>query len=64
MKKELGYGGEVWQRGFSEVRVEGRESFEEHRRYIAENPLKAGLVRRGEDFAWCYETLGRERHWG
>jgi len=36
VKKELGYPGEVWQRGFSEVRVEGEKSFEQHRQYIAQ----------------------------
>ncbi len=61
VKKELGYNGEVWQRGFSEVRVRGRDSFEAHRRYIAENPLRAGLVREGEEFAWCFETLRRAK---
>jgi len=44
LSKELGFAGEVWQRGFSEVQVVGRENFERHRMYIAENPVKAGLV--------------------
>ena len=44
LKKELGYSGEVWQRGFSEVRVNGRESFAQHREYIAQNPVNRGLV--------------------
>ena len=44
LKKECGYWGEVWQRGFSETRVEDRQSFMKHRDYIAANPVKAGLV--------------------
>src|SRR5262249_32576847 len=44
LKKESGYLGEVWQRGFSEVRVMDQESFLRHREYIAGNPVKAGLV--------------------
>ena len=44
LKKRFGYSGEVWQRGFSEVRVEGRESFLQHREYIAQNPVKARLA--------------------
>ena len=36
LKKEFGYAGEVWQKGFSEVRVEDRQSFLQHRKYIAE----------------------------
>ncbi len=31
LEKELGYAGEVWQRGFSEVRVNDRKSFLQHR---------------------------------
>jgi putative transposase len=61
VRKELGFSGEVWQRGFSEVRVDNRESFEEHRRYIEENPRRAGLVQSGELFPWCFETLKRQK---
>jgi REP-associated tyrosine transposase len=50
VKKELGYLGEVWQRGFSEVRVMDRESFLRHRIYIDENPVKARLVDTPEKF--------------
>jgi putative transposase len=44
LKKELGYCGEVWQKGFSEVRVNDEGSFAKHREYIAQNPVKRGLV--------------------
>jgi putative transposase len=64
VKKELGYAGEVWQRGFSEVRVEGQDSFEQHRQYIAQNPVRAGLVPPGEAFAWCFETLRKAKAQG
>ena len=40
-KKELGYAGEVWQKGFSEVRILDRQSFLAHRDYIEQNPVKA-----------------------
>jgi len=43
-KKELGYQGEIWQRGFSDERVWDRESFLRHRSYIDDNPVKAGLA--------------------
>jgi len=43
-KKELGVHGEIWQRGFSEVRIMDRSSFLKHRRYIDNNPVKAGLA--------------------
>jgi hypothetical protein len=38
----LGLKGEVWQRGFSEVRVTDQESFLAHKEYIDQNPVKAG----------------------
>src|SRR5664280_3050393 len=34
LKKEFRYSGEVWQRGFSEVRVDDRGSFLQHWEYI------------------------------
>lgn len=44
VRKELDYQGEVWLRGFSEVRILDRSSFLKHRNYIDQNPVKAGLV--------------------
>jgi putative transposase len=38
LKKECGYLGGVWQRGFSEARVENRQRFWAHREYTAANP--------------------------
>ena len=57
LKKRFGYSGEVWQRGFSEVRVEDRESFLQHREYIAQNPVKARLVDSPEKFPYCFTYL-------
>jgi len=61
LKKEFGYAGEVWQRGFSEIRVEDRQSFLQHREYVAHNPVKAGLVESAEDFPYCYAYLARQK---
>ncbi len=61
LKKEFGYLGEVWQRGFSEVQVLGRESFEAHSAYIAANPIKAGLVRSAEDYPFCFASLAKKK---
>jgi putative transposase len=49
-KKELGYAGEVWQPGFSEVRILDRKSFLKHRKYIEQNPVKAGLAESPEKY--------------
>jgi hypothetical protein len=54
LTKEFGHLGEVWQRGFSEVQVLGRESFMRHRAYIAANPVKAGLVESSEQYPYCF----------
>ncbi len=59
LKKEFGYEGEVWQRGFSEIRVHDTRSHEQHRDYIAQNPVKAGLVNSAEAYAFCHASLSR-----
>jgi REP-associated tyrosine transposase len=64
LKKEFGYSGEVWQRGFSEVRIQDKQSFLRHREYIAENPMKAGLVESPEKFPYCFTYLARKRQQG
>ena len=61
-KKELGYTGEVWQRGFSEVRILDRKSFLKHRDYIDQNPIKAGLVDSPEKFPYCSAYLKQQKH--
>jgi putative transposase len=61
LSHEFGYKGEVWQRGFTEVQVLGGESLEQHRRYIAENPVKAGLVNAAEKYPFCFESLARKK---
>ncbi len=61
VKKELGYLGEVWQRGYSEVRVDDRRSFLAHRDYIYQNPVEAGLVDAPEKFPYCSLYLKRQK---
>ncbi len=58
---EFEYEGEVWQRGFSEVQVIGEESFRQHRDYIAQNPFKAGLVKPGESYPFCFRSLVQKK---
>ena len=52
-KKELGYQFEIWQPGFSDERVWDRESFLRHRKYIDDNPVKAGLADSAENYPYC-----------
>jgi putative transposase len=51
-KKELGYQFEIWQPGFSDERVWDRESFLRHRAYIDNNPVKAGLADKPENYPY------------
>src|SRR3954471_11893014 len=43
--RELEFNSEIWQRGFSEVRVLTREAYYTHVQYTRENPVRAGLAR-------------------
>jgi putative transposase len=61
VKRENGYTGEVWQRGFSDHRVHDAESFANHCLYIAQNPVKAGLTASPDEFPWCFRSLAREK---
>jgi putative transposase len=61
LRKEYGYLGEVWQRGFSEVRVDDRPSFLRYRDYIAQNPVKAGLADSPEKFPYCFTHLAKRK---
>jgi putative transposase len=61
LKKEFDYRGEVWQRGFSDVRIEDRESFLRHREYIAQNPVKKGLADTAGEFPYCFTYLARQK---
>ena len=61
LRKEFGCPGEVWQHGFSEVRVEDETSLLQHREYIAGNPVKAGLADSPEQFPYCFTYLARQK---
>jgi len=61
LSHEFAHKGEVWQRGFSEVQVLGKQSFEQHQAYIKNNPINAGLVREGEEFPFCFCTLAKRK---
>ena len=61
LSHEFGHKGEVWHRGFTEVQVMNRESFEEHREYIAQNPVRAGLAVSADDFPYCFRYLAKRK---
>jgi putative transposase len=49
-KSELGVNGEIWQRGFSDVRIRDEASFQAHQLYIYNNPVKSGIVNQPESY--------------
>ena len=55
--KLLGIGAPFWQKGFSEVRVVDSDSFENHRRYIHNNPVEAHLVASPEEYPYSSAHL-------
>jgi putative transposase len=64
LTRECGHLGEVWQRGFSEVRVDDRESFLRYQEYIHQNPVKAGLAESSEEYPYCFAYLAKKKHAG
>jgi len=51
-KKELRCTREIWQRGFSDVRITDERSFRSHQEYIWENPVRAGLARSAGEYPY------------
>jgi putative transposase len=51
-KKELENTREIWQRGFSDVRIRDESSFRAHQEYIWDNPVKAGLAKSPEEYPY------------
>lgn len=60
-KKELGFKWEIWQKGFSDVRITDRASFLRHVEYIYDNPVKAGYARSAEEHPYCSAYLRRRK---
>ena len=58
-KKELGFGGEIWQTSFYDRRVRDAEEYARMRAYIYENPVGAGLVSSAE----VYPYSSANPHW-
>jgi putative transposase len=56
-KKEIGFNGEVWQKGFAEEGVRDRSSFLRHRAYIEQNPAEAGLAKSSAEYPYSSACL-------
>jgi len=64
IRKELGYQGEVWQRGYSEVRIRDRRDFLKHRDYIDQNPIRAGLANTADEYPYGSAFFKKQKHRG
>jgi putative transposase len=62
--KELGFRGEIWQRGYSDERILNDKSFQQHREYIEHNPVKAGLADLPEEYRFGTAYLKKQKHTG
>jgi putative transposase len=62
--KDLGFRGEIWQRGFSDVRIVDEQSFQQHRGYIENNPVKAGLAKSAEEYPFGSAYLKKRKRAG
>jgi putative transposase len=49
-KKELGFGGEIWERSFYDRRIRDLAEYENCWNYIHQNPVKAGLAERANNY--------------
>ena len=58
---ELGLDGEIWPPGFSDVRVLDRKSYLAHKKYIDENPVKAGLAKSVGEYPYCSAYLRKKK---
>ena len=62
--KELGFHGEVWQRGFSDVRILDESSLLKHREYIENNPVKSRLASIPENYPYGTAFLKSQKRAG
>ena len=52
-----GSGDPIWQRGFFDHVLRSSESYSEKWNYVRENPVRAGLVKNPDDWAFCGEIV-------
>ena len=57
--RELGFGGEIWQRGFSEHQIRDPQSFQTRRDYIAQNAVHRKLASQPEDYEYGAYVLDK-----
>jgi REP-associated tyrosine transposase len=56
-KRELGFNGEVWQKGYNEHGIKDTADYAKHVEYIQMNPVRAGLANRAQDYQYSSAKL-------
>ena len=59
-KKEMNFNFEVWQKGSKDHGIKNAEDYQAHVDYIWNNPVRAKLVARAEDFPYSSAKLRNE----
>jgi putative transposase len=62
--KELGFRGEIWQRGYSDVQILDDQSFRQHCEYIENNPVTAGLANSPDEYPFGSAFLKKQKRAG
>ena len=53
VKKELGLGMEIWERGYVDHRIRDSADYAQHVAYVRQNPVEAQLANYAEDYPYC-----------
>jgi REP element-mobilizing transposase RayT len=56
INKSLGRKGKVWQDEYFDNAIARSESLQQKIKYVRQNPVRAGLVSRAEDYRWLWES--------
>jgi putative transposase len=59
-KRELFFGGEIWEKSYHDHRVRNWEEYCAFRRYIHLNPVRRGLAARAEEYPYSSAAAGME----
>jgi len=51
-KKDLQFGGEVWEKSFTNHRIRDASDYAKHREYIHNNPVRGRLVVSAQEYAY------------
>ena len=57
-KKELGFGGEIWEKSFYDRRVRDWQEYCAFRQYIHSNPVQKGFAGTAEEYPYSSATSG------